>query len=87
MPLPLVTETPISAFYQARIPFEAAARNRRQERLDHGDDTPYNFAVIEEMLMALLAENKAIQRRLVVLEEMVGINGTSAEPLPDVQKG
>ena len=45
----------ISDFYRRRIKYEAMARARISERLDHGSaDTPFGQQVIEEMLIELI---------------------------------
>ena len=45
----------ISDFYRRRIKYEAMARARMSERLDHGSaDTPFGQQVIEEMLIEMI---------------------------------
>jgi hypothetical protein len=72
MPMPLVVGMPLSEFYKLRSQYEAKARVRKEERMNHGDDTPYHQTVLEEMAIDLLAQVKALGDEVVLLKALIG---------------
>jgi len=73
MPVNKVPSVPLSEFYKLRSTFEKAARDRREERSNFGDDTPYNLAILEEMFMYLLGLYKPLVEDLERVKTLLGV--------------
>jgi hypothetical protein len=63
----------MSQFYKLRSGYEAKSRARREERLNHGDDTPYHQAVLEEMVIDVLQQNADLRADIATIKALVGV--------------
>jgi hypothetical protein len=63
----------MSQFYKLRSEYEAKARARREERLNHGDDTPYHQTVLEEMVIDVLQQNADLRAEVDKVKSLVGL--------------
>lgn len=73
MPMPIVPQMELSSFYKIRTGYEARARARVEERLNHGDDTQYAQCVLEEMAMDLLSQVKVLAEEVSKLKALIGV--------------
>lgn len=62
----------LSEFTKVRTQFEAKARDRKEERLNAGDDTPWYIQVLEEMVMGVLVENAELREKVAKLQALLG---------------
>lgn len=54
----------LTEFWKRRLEYEKRARARHHERLNAGDDTPWNAQVLEEMLIDLIERTEALEKIL-----------------------
>lgn|SRR5574341_1051488 len=55
-------------FMKRRAPFAQAANARREERRNHGDDSPWFVCVLEEIAMALWQENDRLRAEIARID-------------------
>ena len=61
----------ITEFRRLMLDYEAKARDRKAERLDANDDTPWYNQVIEEFCIDIIEREKALASRIDQLEAML----------------
>ena len=62
---------PLDEFFALRTKLQQTARERILKRRDRGDDTTFGQCVLEEMVMLVLEENKALRARVRAVEEIL----------------